>query len=152
MADDAYAPSRPGDGYVVFAWIFLVAGLILGSFGVYRMSAYDYSDRIVGGDAYNYTILATRGVGYICAGILCVGFSATLMLMRAVGALHALAPQSASTVSAPSEAISEPAAALAVPSARRILCWNCGKEYADGLTTCPHCKKKIAMSPIYRGG
>jgi hypothetical protein len=63
-------PSNPpGEGYFAFVWLMLLAAAGLAGFGVYRMYAYDITtDRIVGGDAYNYTILATRGVGLIAAG------------------------------------------------------------------------------------
>lgn len=59
-----------GKPLTTLAWISILAAIGFVIAGLYRMYAYTYDDRIVGGDAYNYTILATRGVGLICAGII----------------------------------------------------------------------------------
>jgi len=51
--------------FLVIAGIFTLAGL-------WRMYTYDSdtsSSKIVGGDAYNYIIIAARGTGLICCGI-----------------------------------------------------------------------------------
>jgi hypothetical protein len=40
-------------------------------FGVYTLYNDSYSARIVGGDAYNFIIYATRGTAWICVGIVC---------------------------------------------------------------------------------
>lgn len=43
-------------------------------------SGYGSSDKIVGGDAYNYIIRSNRGVGMVCAGIASAVVSTTLGL------------------------------------------------------------------------
>lgn len=52
-----------------FANIFLVVALLLCLFGLYKTFAYGSDDKLVGGDAYNFIILAGRGTALICAGI-----------------------------------------------------------------------------------
>ena len=64
-------PVAPGEGYFAMMWIFLAAAAGFAAFGAYRMFAYSETDKIVGGDAYNFTILATRGVGLITIGCTC---------------------------------------------------------------------------------
>lgn len=66
-----------GRALVGWAIAFWVAGLGAGVVGFWRLYG---EDRIVGGDAYNYMISATRGVGWICAGILCAALSCALIL------------------------------------------------------------------------
>lgn len=38
-------------------------------FGLVEMYEYGPADKVVGGDAYNFIIMASRGTGLICAGI-----------------------------------------------------------------------------------
>jgi|GEM_PF-2680118 len=57
------------------AWIvtLYIVAIGLAAFGVYTMLAYDSDEGVgvlVGGDAYNYIIIAVRGVGFICTGII----------------------------------------------------------------------------------
>jgi hypothetical protein len=119
--------------------VFLLGGIVLGIFGLYRMHAYDVGDKIVGGDAYNYTILATRGVGFVCAGILSVTVAGVFVLMAIAGRVGMqIAGQAA--VGAPRSLTVRPQ-----ESARpQIACWNCGNTYDDDLTGCPQCGKAKA--------
>jgi len=133
---------KSGQGYSVSAVICLIIAMIFGIFGLWRMHIYRDTDHIVGGDAYNYTILATRGVGLVCLGVLFAIVAVVFMLMR-VAAL-----QSPVAVGAPVTEEPEPTPTDA--TGRMVVCWNCGKDYPDGLKTCPHCGKAIALSPIYR--
>jgi hypothetical protein len=133
------AATRPGEGYAAFAWMFLLAGIGLGIFGVYRMHAYDAGDKIVGGDAYNYTILATRGVGFVCAGILSVSVAGVFVLMATADRVGMQITEQSAT-GAPRSLASRPQA----PSRPQIACWNCGTLYDDDLTGCPHCGKARA--------
>lgn len=57
-------------------WFLVILGslLIVNAFGwagVGLNTMYEYGDaqKIVGGDAYNYIIIANRGIGQICVGI-----------------------------------------------------------------------------------
>lgn len=80
--------------------LLLVAGYILAFvaviFGIYGLNfMYDnsYSAQIVGGDAYNYIIYATRGTAYVGAGIICAGLS----IFCAVSAGQIQSPQVSNT-------------------------------------------------------
>lgn len=68
---------KSSQAYFAWAIVFSVCGVLLCLFGVYRM--YDY-DSIVGGDAYNYLIVTSRGVGWICSSIVLMLFSCVLAL------------------------------------------------------------------------
>ncbi len=46
-----------------------IIAVILTILGVRQMYSYGSEDKIVGGDAYNFIILAGRGTGLICSGI-----------------------------------------------------------------------------------
>lgn len=54
----------------LFSALFLIAAVIFCGVGLKEMYSYGYDDKIVGGDAYNYIIIAARGTGLICAGVL----------------------------------------------------------------------------------
>lgn len=61
--------STPGTAYAVFAWIFLCLSIVFLGFGLARVYRYDdVSDKIVGGDAYNYLIVELHGLGLIGVG------------------------------------------------------------------------------------
>lgn len=51
------------------ALVFVVCAAVLVAVGLNMAFTYDESSRLVGGDAYNLQILATRGLAWICAGI-----------------------------------------------------------------------------------
>ncbi|MGH9943860.1 MAG: hypothetical protein ACRD9R_16065, partial [Pyrinomonadaceae bacterium] len=55
----------------LLASIFFIAAVIFAGVGLHTMYSYEAnpSARIVGGDAYNFIIIAARGTGLICAGI-----------------------------------------------------------------------------------
>jgi hypothetical protein len=59
--------------------IFIVAAVGLAAHGLDTMLTYDSSygppDKVVGGDAYNYIIRATRGVGFIMCGVISAVFA-----------------------------------------------------------------------------
>lgn len=80
------APSAPGAGSMITSGVFVIMSALTILGGWWRMYSYDEfgGDKIVGADAYNYTILATRGVGIIGAG---VGFG----IIATVFALYAIA-------------------------------------------------------------
>lgn len=73
--------SSGGTGYVTMAFVFIIISVVLIGVGFETMLTYDTaygsSDKIVGGDAYNYIIRANRGVGFICAGVASSVISAT---------------------------------------------------------------------------
>ena len=50
--------------------IFVAVAVITAIYGLQMMYDNSYSAKIVGGDAYNYIIHATRGTAWVCAGIL----------------------------------------------------------------------------------
>jgi hypothetical protein len=93
MADDLFEVTPPaqsvsdggdGSGYVGFAVLLVLAaaGFTLG--GLNTMYSYDTeTGQIVGGDAYNYIIIATRGVGLIAAGIACAVLACTFCVLAA---------------------------------------------------------------------
>lgn len=73
----------PGAPSMAVAAVFLVCAAILVAVGLNMAFTYDESSRLVGGDAYNLQILATRGLAWICAGIavaLCGVVSAAMSL------------------------------------------------------------------------
>ena len=61
------------DLLTIIAGIFLVAAVVFAGYGLNTMYSYEgnYSAHVVGGDAYNFIILAARGTGLVCAGIVC---------------------------------------------------------------------------------
>lgn len=63
-----------------FSILFLILAALLTAYGLHVMHTYESADKIVGGDAYNFIILASRGTGWICAGIVSGLFAAVLAL------------------------------------------------------------------------
>lgn len=57
------------DGYIIVSWLFMIASVAFSIYGVYTLYNNDISARIVGGDAYNFIIYATRGTAWVCVGI-----------------------------------------------------------------------------------
>jgi hypothetical protein len=72
--------SRAASWCDLISGIFILAALIFGGVGLYTMYDNSYSSRIVGGDAYNFIIYATRGTAFICAGIICAVLSVAFAL------------------------------------------------------------------------
>jgi hypothetical protein len=60
--------------------MFLLIAVLFAVFGVWEMYSYGESDKIVGGDAYNYTIIAARGTGLICCGIISALIAVTVSI------------------------------------------------------------------------
>lgn len=56
-------------GILGIAAVFATLSIILTIYGLYKLYDNSYQSQIVGGDAYNYIIYATRGTAWICAGI-----------------------------------------------------------------------------------
>lgn len=85
LASPNATQDAPGATNVALAVLSLLTSLGLVAFGIWRMTTYDSGvlsdDKIVGGGAYNYTILATRGVGFICAGVAFAGIGAVFALL-----------------------------------------------------------------------
>ena len=63
--------------YVVISIALIVAALIFAGKGWYTVYDNSYDARIVGGDAYNFIIYATRGTALVCVGIVCAVLSVT---------------------------------------------------------------------------
>jgi len=51
--------------------------LVFAGKGWYTLYDDSYNARIVGGDAYNFIIYATRGTALVCVGIVCAVLSVT---------------------------------------------------------------------------
>lgn len=63
-------PRSSGNAAIAWAWLFLTVSVMLVAVGFSVMFTYHGSHgQLVGGDAYNLMIIATRGVGFIAAGI-----------------------------------------------------------------------------------
>ena len=66
--------------YYTLSAVFIVASVIFAGVGLYKLYDNSYSARIVGGDAYNFIIYATRGTAFVCVGIICAVLSVTFAL------------------------------------------------------------------------
>lgn len=71
--------------FVVLGFFLFIASVALAWFGLQFMYDNSWSNRVVGGDAYNFIIYATRGTAFVCAGIVssvlalcCFVFSSSL--------------------------------------------------------------------------
>lgn len=58
-----------GDGYKTLSWIFIVAAIIFTIYGIRTVYNDNYDAKLVGGDAFNFIIYATRGTVWVCVGI-----------------------------------------------------------------------------------
>ncbi len=74
-----------GEGMMGLAGFLVFVGWVLGVVGVAMLFS---EPRVVGGDAYNFQIGATRGVGFLCAGVLVIGTS----IVAALAAIRARSP------------------------------------------------------------
>ncbi|MEK7724187.1 MAG: hypothetical protein AAB336_07565 [Acidobacteriota bacterium] len=61
--------SAASEGYKILSWLFMIAAVGFTIYGVRTVYNNDYSAKIVGGDAYNFIIYATRGTVWVCVGI-----------------------------------------------------------------------------------
>jgi hypothetical protein len=66
--------------FYFFTGLFVLLALIFAGIGLYKLYDNSYDARVVGGDAYNYIIYATRGTAFICVGIVCAVLSVTFAL------------------------------------------------------------------------
>lgn len=62
-------PTRKLSPFYAVAGLLVGLSIIFTCYGIYKMYDNSYSAQIVGGDAYNFIIYATRATAWICAGI-----------------------------------------------------------------------------------
>lgn len=67
--------SSGGGQYYLFAIIFALIAIGIAIYGINTMYNNSYDARVVGGDAYNYIIYATRGTAFVASGIISALFS-----------------------------------------------------------------------------
>jgi hypothetical protein len=71
-------PSNSNSGlYVTISIVFIVAAVLFAGKGWYTLYDDSYRAKVVGGDAYNFIIYATRGTALVCVGIVCAVLSVT---------------------------------------------------------------------------
>jgi len=63
--------ARAKDTFEGLSILSMIVAIGFTIFGVYTLYNNSYDARIVGGDAYNFIIYATRGTAWICVGIVC---------------------------------------------------------------------------------
>lgn len=63
--------------YLLISGLFIAVAIVFAGKGWYTVYDNSYSAQIVGGDAYNFIIYATRGTALVCVGIVCAILSAT---------------------------------------------------------------------------
>jgi len=63
--------------YLLISGLFILAAVIFAGKGWYTVYDNSYSAHVVGGDAYNFIIYATRGTALVCVGIVCAILSVT---------------------------------------------------------------------------
>lgn len=63
--------------YYVISGVFVLVAVVFAVVGLYKLYDNTSDAQIVGGDAYNFIIYATRGTAFICAGIVCAVLSVT---------------------------------------------------------------------------
>jgi hypothetical protein len=74
--------------YLAISSLFIVAGIIFAGKGWYTLYDNSYSAQIVGGDAYNFIIYATRGTALVCLGIVCAILSVTFAVFGLIALQH----------------------------------------------------------------
>lgn len=94
---DAFKPQiKKDDGepsiyLVVGSIVCMVVSGVLAYKGWTTLYDNGYTERVVGGDAYNYIIYACRGTAIVCIGIVFALFSVTLMILALISAVGSLA-------------------------------------------------------------
>jgi hypothetical protein len=75
-------PSRSSNSpiFLFISALFIVGAIILAATGWYTVYDDSYRARVVGGDAYNFIIYATRGTALVCVGIVCAILSVTFAI------------------------------------------------------------------------
>jgi hypothetical protein len=79
------SPGR-GVGFIIASWVFITMGVIAILVGYFKMTGdIGYDEKLVGGDAYNYIVFATRGAEIIgIGGALCmIGVAMAVMAVWA---------------------------------------------------------------------
>ena len=66
----------------VISVLLIVAALVFAGVGWYTVYNDTYSAKVVGGDAYNFIIYATRGTALVCIGIVCAVLSVTFAIFH----------------------------------------------------------------------
>lgn len=84
IAPAAGADNTKGSTALFISALFIVAAIVFAGKGWYAVYDNSYDARIVGGDAYNYIIYATRGTALVCVGIVCAVLSVTFALFALV--------------------------------------------------------------------
>lgn len=74
--------------YLAISGLFIVAGIIFAGKGWYTVYDNSYGAQIVGGDAYNFIIYATRGTALVCVGIVCAILSVTFAIFGHIAKQH----------------------------------------------------------------
>jgi hypothetical protein len=74
--------------YLIISGLFIVAAVIFAGKGWYTVYDNSYSAQIVGGDAYNFIIYATRGTALVCIGIVCAILSVTFAIFGHIARQH----------------------------------------------------------------
>jgi hypothetical protein len=77
IAEPTFEEPNPFPVYSVVSGLLIVASLVFAGKGWYTLYDDSYNARIVGGDAYNFIIYATRGTALVCVGIVCAVLSVT---------------------------------------------------------------------------
>ena len=66
--------------YTFISVLLIVAAVVFAGVGWYTVYNDTYSAKVVGGDAYNFIIYATRGTALVCVGIVCAVLSVTFSI------------------------------------------------------------------------
>ena len=75
--------SPSNDSFFTFISVLLiVAAVVFAGVGWYTVYNDTYNARVVGGDAYNFIIYATRGTALVCVGIVCAVLSVTFAIFH----------------------------------------------------------------------
>jgi hypothetical protein len=77
IAKPTFQEPNPFPVYSVVSGLLIVASLVFAGKGWYTLYDDSYNARVVGGDAYNFIIYATRGTALVCVGIVCAVLSVT---------------------------------------------------------------------------
>lgn len=78
------------DNFYIVSGLFIAGALVFCAIGLYKLYDNSSDARIVGGDAYNYIIYATRGTAFICAGIVCAVLSVAFAVFAHTAKMKAL--------------------------------------------------------------
>jgi len=72
-------PTNPSV-YAIISGLLILAAIIFAGKGWYTVYDNSYDAKMVGGDAYNFIIYATRGTALVCVGIVCAVLSVTFAI------------------------------------------------------------------------